>query len=171
MGCAGPALAACWGAAPDPQLHSPSIMGRAALAAGPSVSRTFLSSATVVLLYAAPNSTHSPALNPSQVRGTCFSEASVGAGARWKGTEVAMSSWKPSTPVCTSTCPVLKVPPNTPWESRLPGEMITDNSKCQSFTASPLVLLQPAKPARLQCGEHPRQAQRLLTHHASTSQR
>lgn len=78
----------------------------------------------------------------------------MGAGAGWRGREVAASTWKPSAPWCTSTGPALEVLPSTPWESQLPGEMITDNSKCYSLIASSLVLLQPAKPARLQHGEH-----------------
>lgn len=138
-------------------VQSHSTMGTVALAAGP-LSRSFLSSAMVALLYTAPNST-------KLITGAagCFGGVSVGAGTGRRGMEVSMSKWKFSTPRCTSTCCALKVTPSTLWEIQMPGEMTTDNSKCQILIVLFLVILQPAKPAWLQRGGH-LQAQHLPTH-------
>lgn len=78
----------------------------------------------------------------------------MGAGTGQRGMEVSMSNWKFSTPWCTSICCPLKVTPSTPWERQMPGEMTTDNSKCQILIVLCLVILQPAKPAWLQRGGH-----------------
>lgn len=139
-------------------VQSHSTMGTVALAAGPSLSRSFLSSAMVALLYTAPNST-------KLITGAagCFGGVSVGAGTGRRGMEVSMSNWKFSTPWCTSTCCALKVALSTLWEIQMPGEMTTDNSKCQILIVLFLVILQPAKPAWLQHGGH-LQAQHLPTH-------
>lgn len=93
----------------------------------------------------------------------CFGGVSVGAGTGRRGMEVSMSNWKFSTPWCTSTCCALKVALSTLWEIQMPGEMTTDNSKCQILIVLFLVILQPAKPAWLQRGRH-LQAQHLPTH-------
>lgn len=63
----------------------------------------------------------------------------------------------------TSTCSALKVTPSTPQGRQMRGEMTTDNSKCEILVVLFLLILQPAKPAWLQCGGH-LQAQHLPTH-------
>lgn len=119
------------------QVPSPSTTGTVALAAAPSLLLSFPRSTMVALLYTTLNST-------KLITGAagCFRGVAVGAGTEQRGMEVYLSCWRLSgTPWCPSTCSALKVTPSTPQERQMPGEMITDNSKCQILLVLCLVIL------------------------------